>query len=67
MIYSYQWQLKLVKPEYQVQVNGEIQTAYEERGRYEELADSKYTGTGAIFDIMAFTVIRQNLYESPAA
>ena len=52
---------------YQVQVNGEIQTAYEERGRYEELADSKYTGTGAIFDIMAFTVIRQNLYESPAA
>ncbi len=52
---------------YQVQVNGEIQTAYEERERYEELADPKYTGTGAIFDIMAFTVIRQNLYESPAA
>jgi type I restriction enzyme R subunit len=52
---------------YQVQVNGEIQTAYEERSRYEELADPKYTGTGAIFDIMAFTVIRQNLYESPAA
>jgi type I restriction enzyme, R subunit len=47
-------------------VNGEIQTAYEERGRYEELADLKYIDPGAIFDIMAFTVIRQNLYESPA-
>ena len=45
------------------QVNGQIQTAYSERGRYDELADVKYTGTGAIFDIMAVTVIQQNLPE----
>ena len=42
---------------YRGQVNGEIQTAYDERGRYEELADPKYTDTGGIFDIMAVTVI----------
>ena len=43
---------------YRGQVNGEIQTAYDERGRYEELADPKYTDTGGIFDIMAVTVIQ---------
>lgn len=46
---------------FQGQVNGEIQSAYAERGRYDELADEKYTDTGAIFDIMAVTVIRQHL------
>ena len=46
---------------YRVQVNGEIQTAYDDRGRYEELADVKYTGTGGIFDIMAITVIQHHL------
>lgn len=46
---------------YRGQVNGEIQTAYNERGRYEELADPKYTDTGAIFDIMAVTVIERHL------
>ena len=43
------------------QVNGQIQAAYAERGRYDELTDEKYIDTGAIFDIMAITVIRQNL------
>jgi type I restriction enzyme R subunit len=47
---------------YRGQVNGEIQTAYDERGRYEELADPKYTDTGGIFDIMAVTVIQSHLY-----
>ena len=42
-------------------MNGEIQTAYDERGRYEELADPKYTDTGGIFDIMAVTVIQHHL------
>jgi type I restriction enzyme, R subunit len=42
---------------YRGQVNSEIQTAYSERGRYEELGDPKYTDTGGIFDTMAFTVI----------
>ncbi len=46
---------------YRGQVNTEIQTAYDDRGRYEELSDRKYTDTGGIFDIMAVTVIQQHL------
>lgn len=52
---------------YRGQVNGEIQTAYETRGRYEELADPKYRDIGAIFDIMAITVIHHNLQGTTAA
>jgi len=47
---------------YRGQVNGEIQTAYEERDRYEELSDPKYTDPSGIFDIMAFTVIQHHLH-----
>ncbi len=46
---------------YRGQVNGEIQVAYNDRARYEELADPKYTDTGGIFDIMAVTVIETHL------
>lgn len=46
---------------YRGQVNEDIQTTYDERGRYDELADPKYTDTGGIFDIMAVTVIEQQL------
>ena len=46
---------------YRGQVNNEIQIAYNERARYEELADPKYTGTGGIFEIMAVTVIQTHL------
>jgi type I restriction enzyme R subunit len=46
---------------YRGQVNGEIQDAYEELGRYDELADIKYRDTGGIFDIMAVTVIQSHL------
>jgi type I restriction enzyme R subunit len=46
---------------YRGQVSGEIQTAYDERGRYEELTDPKYTDIGGIFDIMAVTVIQHHL------
>ena len=46
---------------FQGQVNGQIQSAYAERGRYDELADEKYTDSGAIFDIMAVTVIKHHL------
>ena len=42
-------------------MNGEIQTAYDGRGRYEELSDPKYTDASGIFDIMAFTVIQHHL------
>jgi type I restriction enzyme R subunit len=46
---------------YRWQVNGKIQTAYDERGRLNELSDLKYTDTGGIFDIMAVTVIQHHL------
>jgi type I restriction enzyme R subunit len=49
---------------YRGQVNGEIQTAYDDRGRYEELSDPKYTDLGGIFDIMAVTVIQRHLSEA---
>ncbi len=46
---------------YRGQVNGEIQAAYDERGRYEELSDPKYTDIAGIFDIMAMTVIETHI------
>jgi len=46
---------------YRGQVNGEIKITYNDLGRFEELADAKYTDTGGIFDSMAMTVIRTNL------
>lgn len=46
---------------YRGQVNGEIQDAYNDLARYEELSDLKYTDTGGIFDIMAVTVIQHHL------
>ncbi len=47
---------------YRGQVNEDIQVTYDQRGRYEELADPKYTDTGGIFDIMAVTVIQTHLF-----
>ncbi len=46
---------------YKGQVNGDIQEAYVLRELYEQLGDPKYTDPGAIFDIMAFTVIEKGL------
>jgi len=46
---------------YRGQVDEDIQATYDGRGRYEELADPKYTDTGGIFDIMAVTVIQTHL------
>jgi len=46
---------------YAGQVNSSIQGSYDERGRYEELADPKYIDPGAIFDTMALTVIHHGL------
>lgn len=47
---------------YREQVNGEIQTTYEDLpGGYEALSDSRYIGIGGIFDIMAVTVIQHHL------
>lgn len=58
---THQEDLGYLEGAYQVQVNGQIQSAYAERGRYDELADEKYIDPGAIFDIMALTVILQTL------
>jgi len=52
---------------YAGQVNHSIQDAYEERDRYEELADPKYIDPGAIFDMMALTVINYGLQIAEAA
>ena len=46
---------------YREQVDDDIQSTFDERGRYNELADPKYIGTGGIFDIMAVTVIQTHL------
>jgi len=49
---------------YRGQINEGIQTTYDERGRYEELSDPKYTDTGGIFDIMAVTVIHAHMHSA---
>ncbi|MBN1759789.1 MAG: type I restriction endonuclease subunit R [Chitinispirillaceae bacterium] len=49
---------------YRGQVNGKIQERYSDHGRFNELADVKYTDTGGIFDIMAMTVISTHLTEA---
>ncbi len=46
---------------YRGQVNGEIQGAYDNRGRYEELSDPNYTDADGIIDIMSVIVIRYHL------
>lgn len=46
------------------QVKSMIQARYGELGRYEELTDGKYNDDGAIFDIMAVTVIAQQAGEA---
>ena len=43
------------------QVNSGIQDAYALRALFEQLGDPKYTDRGAIFDIMAYTVIQKGL------
>lgn len=52
---------------YSGQVNSSIQESYEDKGRYEELADPKYIEPGAIFDMMALTVIYFGLQKAKAS
>ncbi len=49
------------------QLNGQIQEAYVLRELYERVVDPKYIDLGAIFDIMAHTVIQQGLEKASAA
>ena len=50
---------------YRVQVDGEIQTAYDKRGRYDEFSDFKYLDADGIFDTMV-AVIQHHLVSAPA-
>ncbi len=43
------------------QVDGMIQLTYDQRNRYEALTDPKYIEDGAIFDIMAHTVVSNGI------
>lgn len=52
---------------YAGQVNHSIQDSYEGRSRYEELADPKHIDPGAIFDMMALTVIYYGLQRAKSA
>ena len=49
---------------YQGQVNSAIQMTYDSLGRYNELADPKYTDPSGIFDIMAYVVIQRHLAQA---
>jgi type I restriction enzyme R subunit len=60
-VVSHRSDLIYLESSYRGQVNEDIQATYSARGRYEELADPKYIEIGAIFDIMAVTVIQQHL------
>jgi type I restriction enzyme R subunit len=59
--------LAFLEQTYQAQLNQLIQQAYITRGKYELLGDPKYTEKGAIFDIMAYTVIQTDLELAEAA
>lgn len=52
---------------YKGQVNGQIQDAYAVRELFEPLGDPKYTDTGAIFDLMAHTVVQHGLQNAGVA
>lgn len=52
---------------FQKQVRGFIQGRYGELGRYDELVDKKYTDQGAIFDLMAVTVIQQHAFSDSSS
>ena len=52
---------------YKDRVNSDIQNAYVLRELYEQLGDPTYTDKGAIFDIMAYTVIQKSLELAEAA
>lgn len=61
-IVSHRTDLAFLETNYQPQLNGEIQQAYMDKpGGLEALADPKFVGPGAIFDIMAVTVIQHHL------
>jgi type I restriction enzyme R subunit len=61
IVQSHKDDLIYLQDTYKGQVNKLIQSAYYDRERFSELIDPKYIEAGAIFDIMAYTVIQQNV------
>jgi type I restriction enzyme R subunit len=59
--------LAFLEQTYKDQLNQIIQEAYITRGKIELLGDPTYTEKGAIFDIMAYTVIQADLELTEAA
>jgi len=58
---AHQTDLTFLENVFKEQVNSDIQDAYAVRALFEQLGDPKYTDKGAIFDIMAYTVIQKGL------
>jgi type I restriction enzyme R subunit len=56
--------LSFLRDTFKGQVNRQIQGSYAVRQLFDELADPKYIETGAIFDIMAFTVVQHHLSDA---
>ena len=66
-IAAHQQDIHFLNQVYKGQVNGQIQDAYAIRELYEPLGDPRYTDAGAIFDIMAHTVVQHGLSQASAA
>ncbi len=60
-VVNHKTETAFLKNVYKGQINKGIQDAYALRHLYDQLIDPKYTDQGAIFDIMAFTVIEKGL------
>lgn len=65
-IVAHKTDLAFLENVFKGQINTGIQDAYALRELYEQLVDLKYTDKGAIFDIMAYTVIQKGLELSEA-
>jgi type I restriction enzyme R subunit len=60
-VHAHRDNLNYLEATFRDRVDGLIQNRYEELSRFNELTDPKYTDQGAIFDIMAVTVIQHHL------
>jgi len=63
-VYAHRDNVIYLEETFRDRVDGMIQNRYEELSRFDELTDPKYTDQGAIFDIMAVTVIQHHLAQA---
>lgn len=63
-VIAHRGQVIYLEETFRDQVDGLIQKRYEELGHIDELANPNYIDTGAIFDIMAHTVIQYHLEQA---